>query len=227
MKRILTIALSTTALAALGFAQALSAQTTLDSSLQTRYAANLANADAEVILTNTGAGGAGLALAAGTVGTSSSVTGAICVNVYTLDPGEELESCCSCPVTPDGLVSLFVKSNLLANPLFPGTAPTSVVIKLYATVPATGPSGCAGQAGNTAAVAATGLAAWGTTTHVIPGNAAGVTTETAFTPSTVSASEITKLQQTCEIATNGASSGAGICAGCLPGGGAAGGSSSK
>ena len=232
MKRILTIALSITATAALGFAQSGTTQATLDSTLQTRYASNLANADSEVIMTNTGADGAGGALAPLSVGTASNVTGAICVNVYTLDPGEELESCCSCPVTPDGLVSLFVKANLLLNPLFPGPAPSSVVIKLYATVPATGPTGCAGSAANTLAVAAPGLAAWGTTTHVIPGNQSGATgaavaTETPFTPSTVSASEILKLQQTCEIAVNGAASGAGICSGCVPGGGAFGGSSSK
>jgi hypothetical protein len=228
MKRILTIALSITATAALGFAQATLTQATLDSTLQTRYAANLAVADAEVIMTNTGADGAGAALAPLSVGSASNVTGAICVNVYTLDPGEELESCCSCPVTPDGLVSLLVKANLLLNPLFPGPAPSSVVIKLYATVPAAGPTGCAGQAANTLAVAAPGLAAWGTTTHVIPGNnVALVATETAFTPSTVSASEILKLQQTCEIAVNGAASGAGICSGCVAGGGALGGSSSK
>jgi hypothetical protein len=64
-----------------------------------------------------------------------------------------------------------------------------------------------------------GLAAWGTTTHAIPGNNTGlVATETAFTPVTVNASEVLKLQQTCEIAQNGASSGAGICSGCSQGG---------
>jgi hypothetical protein len=166
-------------------------------------------------------------------------TGTICVNVYAL-ANEELESCCSCLVTPDGLVSLLVKANLLENPLFPGPAPTSLVIRLYATVPVGG--SCSGsaalaspgvggflvgyaanlQAGDSAiniTNTGLGLAAWGTTTHAIPGNNTGlVATETAFTPATVNASELLKLQQTCEIAQNGASSGAGICSGCSQGG---------
>ena len=216
MERILTIALSITATAALGFAQSTATQATLDSPLQQKYASQLsASNDAEIIVSNSGATGAGAALAAGSVGDDASVTGAICVNVYTLDPGEELESCCSCPVTPDGLVSFFVYSNLLHNPLFPGAIPSSVTIKLYATVPPAGATSCGKSASNTAAVAASGLVAWGTTTHVIPGNNPSlVATETAFTPVTPSASEILKLQQTCEIAQNGASSGSGTCAGC-------------
>jgi hypothetical protein len=189
---------------------------TTDSACQVRYASNLTIADAVISMTNTGAAGAGAALDPTTTGTSASITGAICVNVYTLDPGEELESCCSCPVTPDGLVSLDVKTGLLSNPLFPGPIPNSVVIKLCATVPIAG-TGCTGSAASSLAVAAPGLAAWGTSTHVIPGNnPSAVATETAFTPVTMNASEILKLQQLCSIAVNGASSGAGICPGCSP-----------
>jgi hypothetical protein len=188
---------------------------TLDSSCQVRYASHLGVADAAVFLTNTGAAGAGVALAPGTVGTTSSVTGSLCANIYVMTPDEQLEACCSCPVTPDGLVSLNVDAALLSNPLFAGGIPDSVVIKVCATAPIAA-TGCTGSAANTSTVAVPGLAAWGTSTHAIPGNPPALGTATAFTPFTMSASEILKLQQTCEIATNGASSGTGICPGCAP-----------
>src|ERR1022692_929096 len=105
---------------------------TADSPYQVKYASNLTIGDSVVNVTNTGARGAGFGS-----GTSASVTGAICVNVYVYDPSEEVVSCCSCPVTPNGLVSLSAKGDLINNPLTRGT-PTSIIIKLLATVPAGG-----------------------------------------------------------------------------------------
>ena len=45
----------------------------------------------------------------GQISTQSS-GGNLCVGVYSFDPNEELQSCCSCLVTPDGLVSLSAKA---------------------------------------------------------------------------------------------------------------------
>src|ERR1700682_5886990 len=75
---------------------------TADSPYQVKYASNLTKGDSVINITNTGARGAGLGS-----GTSASVTGAICVNVYVYDSTEEIVSCCSCPVTPNGLGLLF------------------------------------------------------------------------------------------------------------------------
>src|ERR1019366_2353490 len=105
---------------------------TLDTPYQVRYASNLNLGDSVINITNTGARGAGPAS-----GTEATITGSICVNVYAFDPTEEIVSCCSCPVTPDGLRSINVKTELIRNPLFPRT-PTSIVIKLLATVPVNG-----------------------------------------------------------------------------------------
>jgi hypothetical protein len=66
-------------------------------------------------ITNSGAIGAGLGF-----GTSAAVTGAICANVYVYDPSEEVVACCSCPVTPNGLVSLSAQKDLIVNPLTRG-----------------------------------------------------------------------------------------------------------
>ena len=185
---------------------------TADSPYQVRYASNLTIGDSVVNITNTGANGAGLGF-----GTSAAVTGAICVNVYVYDPSEEVVSCCSCPVTPNGLVSLSAKGDLIINPLTRGT-PTSIVIKLLATAPV------GGSCNNSALLAGTptlvpGMAAWGTTLHANTSAAAGTysVTETAFTPSTLSAGELARLAYGCGVVAN-VGSGFGVCNSCRLGG---------
>jgi hypothetical protein len=136
--------------------------------------------------------------------TNAGVTGGnICVNVYTFSPDEQLISCCSCVVTPNALVSLSAKNDLVSNTLTPAV-PGSIVVKLLATT---------GGACNAAAPGALagGLAAWGTTIH--PGPAGFETTETAFTPVTPGGAEIARISALCGfIQSNG--SGYGICRSC-------------
>lgn len=170
-----------------------------------RYASNLVAGDSVVNITNTGA--------------SSTVAfptqnGNINVNVYVFSPDEQLISCCCCPVTPNGLVSLSARNDLINNPLTPAV-PTSTVIKLLATDP-------------TGTTLVDGLAAWGTTIHalpVTPGSPATTygTAETRFTPATLSAAELTRLSQLCMFITTqtggaGNGSGFGICRACRLGG---------
>src|ERR1017187_8145440 len=50
-------------------------------------------------------------------------------NIYVFDDSEELTECCSCLVTPDGLLSESVNKNLTANPIT-GIKPTRGVIKV-------------------------------------------------------------------------------------------------
>jgi hypothetical protein len=204
MYRILLIALLV--LSVVAFAQN---PITRDSPFQVRYASNLAAGDAYVNMTNSGYNGAALPS-----GTSASITGSICVNVYTFDVDEQLVSCCSCPVTPNGLRSLSVKRDLISNPLTPRT-PTSVVIKLLASAPIGG--SCNNSAASPGAVVG-GLLAWGTTLHPDTVYGAGyVTTETAFLPATLSAGEFARITSLCNfILANG--SGFGICGSCQLGG---------
>ncbi len=100
-----------------------------DTPFQIHYAANLDVNDSVIDITNSGASGASLLS-----GTGASETGALCANVYVFDPTEEEIACCSCPVTPNGLVSLSVKNDLISNTLTP-SVPKSVVVKRLATVP--------------------------------------------------------------------------------------------
>jgi hypothetical protein len=184
-----------------------------DSPYQIRYASNLAVGDSVVNISNTGARGG----VTGSSGTSASIGGSICANVYVFTPDEEIVSCCSCPVTPDGLVSLSAQRDLISNPLTRGT-PTSVVIKLVATVPVGG--SCSNSAAGVATeTLANGMVAWGTTLHANTSAAAGTynTTETAFTPATLSASELARLSYVCGIVGN-QGSGFGVCNSCRLGG---------
>ena len=185
---------------------------TADTPYQVTYASNLTIGDSVLNITNTGAHGAGLGF-----GTSASVTGAICVNVYVYDPSEEVVACCSCPVTPNGLVSLSAQKDLIVNPLTRGN-PTSIVIKLLATVPVGGTCNNSALLAGTPTLAA-GMAAWGTTLHANTSAAAGTyaVTETAFTPSTLSAGELARLAYGCGVVAN-VGSGFGICNSCRLGG---------
>ena len=197
------------ALAAMAFSVAALAQpnVTVDSPYQVRYASNLNIGDSVINLSNSGARGAGLQS-----GTSASITGAICANVYAFSPDEQMISCCSCPVTPNGLRALSAQRDLISNTLTPAV-PTSIVVKLYATVPVGGT--CAGAAASPGA-ATSGLVAWGTTLHAAPGGGYAVT-ETPFLPATLSAGELSRLTNLCTfIIANG--SGFGICSTCQLGG---------
>jgi hypothetical protein len=198
------------------------AQVSTDTPFQVRYFANVdcsaastpmcaaapaARPDSFVNITNTGARGG----VTDTSGTAASLGGSICANVYTFDYQEEMASCCSCPVTPNGLVSLSVQQDLISKTLTPAK-PSSGVIKILATVPVGGT--CVGSAGTVAtATLAPGLAAWGTTNHAGPVAGTFSTTETAFTPSTLSASELSHLGRVCSFII-GQGSGFGICRSC-------------
>lgn len=182
------------------------AQTT-DSPFQVRYASNLNFGDSVINITNSGARGADLQS-----GTSASTTGAICVNVYAFSPDEQMIACCSCPVTPNGLVSLSAQRDLISNTLTPAV-PTSIVVKLLASTPVGG--SCNNSAAAPGALTP-GMIAWGSTLKAAPGGAYQVT-ETQFAPATLSAGELNRLTQLCTF-INANGSGFGICKSCRLGG---------
>jgi hypothetical protein len=173
--------------------------TSSNDSFQIRYAANLNIGDAYVDITNSGA----------TVANGTSQN--LCANLYTFDPAEELISCCTCSVTPNGLQSLSVVKSLISNPLTPAI-PTSVVIKVVATSDPV----CNAA---TATTQAHGLLVWGTSLHQnsskVP--AAYSVTEGAFSFATLSAPELAHITSTCGF-IQGNGSGFGICKGCAAGG---------
>ena len=139
--------------------------------------------------------------------------GNLCVGVYVFDPDEEMAACCSCMVTPNALMSLSGRSDLIANTLT-GVIPTSITVKLLATLPVAGRC----NAAYTTPTLAAGMRAWGTTLHALP--TSPVTyglTQSEFSPAVLSATELENLTTTCGfIQTTG--SGFGICRSCRIGG---------
>ncbi len=184
---------------------------TADSQFQVRYAANPAAGESYINIVNTGANGAPL-LGPGFGGAQ----GNICANVYAFSPDEQLISCCSCLITPNGVVNLGVNRDLTIKTLT-GVVPTSVVVKLISTLAGTGGTGssCANSAATvTTATLVPGMLAWGTTLHMQ--GAGFATTETPFSPATLSAGELASIGGRCaSILGNG--SGYGVCLSCRAG----------
>ena len=198
-----TLALATFAFSTVAFSQVFDAAIPVDA-FQVKYAANLNIGDSYVDITNTGA--------AVPLAVALPVSQNICANVYTFDPAEELISCCTCSVTPNGLQSLSVLKSLISNPLTPAI-PTSVVIKILAS------TGTCNAATVSPRDLTGGLLAWGTTLHQNTSTAAASysVTETAFTQARLSEAEFLHITSTCGfIQSNG--SGFGICKGCAAGG---------
>ena len=185
---------------------------------QILYAANIDKGDSFINATNTGANGAALN-GPGFGGAA----GNICLNVYAFSPDEQLVSCCSCLITPNGLVSLSVTNDVLFNTLT-GIRPNSTVVKLLTSATGPGPSFSGTSCTNSAATAGTaanpvarGALAWGTTLHAPATGVQYVTTEVPALQATLSGQELASITNRCaNIIGNGSSYG--ICRSCRSGG---------
>jgi hypothetical protein len=188
---------------------------------QVAYAANLTIADSFINATN-----------AGTVGGFDAADlfgrpfGGICVNAYYFDPNEELLSCCSCYISPNGLHSFSLQKDFLGNLLTPGTENAGTVLLIASsannasTNQCQGVAAAAGLCGNNPPPGRPnciegGLRAWMTTTHnnTSVGPSSYQVTENAFLPAVLSISEVSKVAGLCgTIITNGSKHG--LCNSC-------------
>lgn len=126
--------------------------------------------------------------------------GNVCASIFVFDPYQEMSECCSCLLTPDGLRTLSVNTDLTKNPLTGVTLNTGL-IKIVSTVPIAGACPLPTVVNSTPAIRA-----W--VTHIQNGTYA--VTETASTDATLSYNEVVRLQRECTaIALDG--SGSGIC----------------
>lgn len=172
---------------------------------QVRYLSNLNVGDSYVNISNNGAV------------SGNDPAGRLCANIYVFDPNEEPVSCCACPVTPNGTVSLSARNSLISNPLTPGV-PTSVVVKVVFTENSNA-AGCdAGRIPTSGNTLARGGLAWATTLHANTATspASYQTTETSFSRSELSRSEYLKLINICNFIETYASK-FGLCKGCQAG----------
>src|ERR1700730_3828500 len=62
----------------------------------------------------------------------ASPAGDLCASIYVFDSAEQLAECCSCKITPNGILSLSVNTNLTSNTLT-GRIPTRGVVKVVSS----------------------------------------------------------------------------------------------
>ncbi len=168
----------------------------------------------QIILSNAGTlGGANFDV------TSNDNSGTLCANVYSFDPNEEMQTCCSCPVTPNGLKSLSVNDDILANNLIQNPSGAITVKILWSSRAAAG--GCDATAVTAAQLGRGGLA-WGTNLRAVtfqgsPVTSVNAVTETAFSKAELSGAELNKLTTYCKYVNILGSKVKGICAACQSG----------
>jgi hypothetical protein len=132
----------------------------------------------------------------------ASPAGDLCASIYVFDSTEEMNECCSCPVTPNGILSLSVNTNLTSNTLT-GATPTRGVVKVISSSPTVG--GCIPQF----VVQQIGIRGW--ITHIQKGTGTGFSqTEEELTDSNDSFPEAIDLAEDCEVLRE-LGSGRGIC----------------
>ncbi len=121
------------------------------------------------------------------VGTSTPNGGDVCADIFVFDPSQELTECCGCKLTPDGLRTFSVNTNLTGNPLT-GVVLSAGMIKILSATVVSG--GCGMP---TAPKPTSGVRAWGT--HIQ--NSSFTITETDFQDAGLSAAELARLGSEC------------------------------
>jgi hypothetical protein len=128
--------------------------------------------------------------------------GSLCAAIYVFDSNQELSECCSCYVSPDGLRTLSVNTDLTSNPLT-GVILNTGAIKIVSTPTKGGICPLPLSLTPTA-----GIRAW--ETHIQNSNF--VITETASQDATLSSAEVSRLQGECyAIQLDGSKSGVCTC----------------
>ena len=137
----------------------------------------------------------------------SSPAGDLCASIYVFDSTEELQECCSCRITPNGILSLSVNASLTANTLT-GRTITRGVVKVVSSSPSAGVCN--------AAVSTPHIGIRGWLTHIQRGIATGTVpaafnvTEEELTDSSFGAAEQADLAEDCTVLQE-LGSGFGIC----------------
>jgi hypothetical protein len=153
--------------------------------------------DATVRITNPGT-------SIGTDDTAPVTNGDLCAMIYVFDNDQQMDECCGCLTTPDGLRTLSVTKDLTSNPLV-GTVVNHGDIKIWASFVNDSPCNPAelliGDAYN--------VRAWATHIQNKVGTAYPIT-ETAFSDAQISEGELVNLQNDCYFIQR-LGSGHGIC----------------
>jgi len=131
----------------------------------------------------------------------SSPAGDLCASVYVFDSYEELQECCSCRITPNGILSLSVNNDLTNNTLT-GRTINRGVVKVVSSSPS------AGYCDATVSTPHIGIHGW--LTHIQRGLKTYLVTEEELTDSTFGSAEQADLAEDCAVLTE-LGTGQGIC----------------
>ena len=131
---------------------------------------------------------------------------------YVFDDSQEMQECCSCEVTPDGLTSESVDTNLTANSLTRKVNTRGVIKVIASSVAATGPANFFDLDGNFTNIPAPGLRVWSTHTQSSAGEF--YVSETQAADSNLASSEKELLETLC-LFVNLLGGGQGSCS-CTP-----------
>jgi uncharacterized protein YjdB len=136
--------------------------------------------------------------------TNPGITGTnLCAEVYVFDQDQQLTECCGCMLTPDGLQTLSVNTDLTGNPLT-GVASINGVLKVIPADALSNPS-----CDPTAITPTASLSAWSTNIQARSTSSFAVT-ETSFLLTPLGDDELAALQNQCSLAAS-LGSGQGVC----------------
>ena len=117
--------------------------------------------------------------------------GNLCAAFYVFDDSQEMQECCSCPVSADGVIAESLNQHLLSNSLTTFVNHKGV-IKLVSTAVSTHTGSCDPRDGKPTA----GIRGWSTHIQRDAGSAYAVT-EAELHNSNLAASELFELQEFC------------------------------
>ena len=136
--------------------------------------------------------------------TNPGITGSnLCAEIYVFDQDQQLSECCGCLVSPNGLRTLSVNTDLTGNPLT-GSKSRNGVVKIVSADASTNPS-CT----PTTIAPKASLVAWSTGIQAQSASSFAIT-ETPFQPGPLGDAELGALQSQCSFAAT-LGSGQGVC----------------
>ena len=120
----------------------------------------------------------------------ASPAGDLCASIYVFDSQEQLAECCSCKITPNGILSLSINKNLTGSTLT-GVAPARGVVKVVSSALT------AGVCDLTAQNPQAGIRGW--LAHVQKGTTGYSLTEEELMDSNLSTLEAADLAEDCQV----------------------------
>jgi hypothetical protein len=132
----------------------------------------------------------------------ASPTGDLCGAIYVFDNSENMLTCCSCKITPNGYLSLSVNNNLTSH-VAPNKLPTRGVIKVLSSTTN------AGKCDPTNVNQQTGIHGW--IAHLQRASSSFQITEAELKESALDANEFADLQEDCQVILTQGAGGEGFC----------------